>query len=364
METNALQEYYREIGAQFSRVNGVETVAHYGDTAAEQVALNQRAGVLDLSFRGRLCLTGADRLRFLHGQVTNDVKKLQAGEGCYAALVSSKGRMESDLNVYSLDEELLLDFEPGMNEKVTSRLKRYIVSDDVEIVEVGSIYGLLSIQGPQAEGVVRKLGSIQDLPTQPFRISKIVDPVHGELYLANQPRLGTRGYDFYVPVEGMRALSEELIAAAKALQGNACGWEAFEIARIEAGIPRFGLDMDEKNLPQECGIESRAVSYTKGCYIGQEVLNRIHTMGHVNREFRGLLLSSDLKELPVKGERLLHAGKEVGWTTSAAHSPMLKATIALGYVHREANSIGTELVLRTRQGESGARVVSLPFSSG
>ena len=156
-------------------------------------------------------------------------------------------------------------------------------------------------------------------------------------------------------------MADKLIAAAKAVGGRACGWTALEIARVEAGIPRFGADMDEANLPLECGIEARAVSYQKGCYIGQEVINRIHSIGHVNRELRGLRLTDEPKTLLAKGDKLFNAGKEVGHVTSALHSPALKATIALGYVRCEVNAVGTELQLRTGDGERGATIVALPF---
>ena len=119
--------------------------------------------------------------------------------------------------------------------------------------------------------------------------------------------------------------------------------------------------MDETNIPLECGIGARAVSYTKGCYIGQEVINRIHSIGHVNRELVGLRLADDLKTLPVKGDKLFHAGKEVGHVTSAIHSPVINATIALVYVRREANAVGTELRLQSSDGERGATIVALPF---
>jgi len=127
------------------------------------------------------------------------------------------------------------------------------------------------------------------------------------------------------------------------------------------GIPRFGVDMDETNIPLECGIEERAVSYKKGCYIGQEVINRIHSIGHVNKELRGLRLVNDLPALPQRGDKLFYNNKEVGHVTSAVKSPALNAGVALGYVRREANQIGTELTLRTTVGESLAKIVELPF---
>jgi len=383
-----LHEFHQSLGANFAVLNDTEIVADFGDALAEHAALRQTAGVVDLSFRSRLCLTGADRVRFLHGQITNDVKRLRSGEGCYAALVTAKGKMQSDLNVFALPDELLLDFEPGLTATVTARLEKYLVADDVQVVDVTPHYGLLSVQGPQAETVVRAVGLFAEIPAQEFSFVKIADATLGEIYLMNQPRLTgsagilpasplisppetsrqdagaprVDGFDLFVPTASLGAVADKLIAAAKTGGGRACGWAAFEIARVEAGIPRFGVDMDETNIPLECGIEARAVSYQKGCYIGQEVINRIHSIGHVNRELRGLRLAEETKTLPAKGDKLFHAGKEVGHITSAVPSPALNATLALGYVRREVNVVGTELLLRTGDSERAAIIVALPFA--
>jgi folate-binding protein YgfZ len=389
-----LSEFHQSIAALFTDVNGCQVVDHYGEALAEHNALRESAGVLDLSFRSRICLTGADRVRFLRGQVTNDVKRLRPGEGCYAALVTAKGKMESDLNIHCLQDELLLDFEPGMTTAVTARLEKYIVADDVQVVDVAPHYGLLSVQGPKAETVISNLHLFEQLPAKPFQSVKASDAVLGEIYLVNVARLDrklqgaagsaltasglnvgngahgvtrptsavSKGFDLFVPTAALGAVMDKLIAAAREVGGRECGWWAFETARIEAGIPRFGADMDDTNIPVECGIENRAVSYNKGCYIGQEVINRIHTIGHVNRELRGLRLADGLKELPVKGDKLLKDGKEVGYVTSAAKSPALGANIALGYVRREANQVGCKLVLQSQSGESTAEIVELPFA--
>jgi folate-binding protein YgfZ len=360
-----LREFHAHLGARFTEVNGRAAVNDYGDWAAEHAALRQSAGVLDLSFRARLCLVGADRARFLHGQVTNDVKRLRVGEGCYAAITTAKGKMEGDLNIFCLADELLLDLEPGLGEKISQRLEKYLVADEVQIVDAAAHYGLLSVQGPAAEAVIRALGWFAEIPAQPFGIVKAAHAALGEIYLANQARFGgagARGFDFFVPADSLAGVADKLVAAAASAGGRACGWQAAETARIEAGIPRFGADMDESNLPLECGLEARAISYTKGCYIGQEVINRIHSGGHVNRELRGLRLAEGLKTLPARGDKLFHAGREAGQVTSAARSPALKADLALGYVRREAVAAGTELTLRTADGETTATVVPLPFA--
>jgi folate-binding protein YgfZ len=333
----------------------------YGDWLSEHKALRESAGVLDFSNRSRICLVGNDRVRFLHGQVTNDIKKLSIGEGCYAAIVTAKGKMESDVNVFNLQDELLLDFETGLAKKITARLEKFIVADDVQIVDAAPHYGLLSVQGPKAGEVIRGLDMFVKIPDKPFGSIKIADPNFGEVYLANNPRLGSAGFDLFIPNATLFAMTEKLTAVANKLGGCVAGWTAFETARIEAGIPRFGADMDETNLPLECGIESSAVSYKKGCYIGQEVINRIHSIGHVNKELRGLRLADDLKILPTRGDKLFHDGKEAGYLTSAVKSPALNANIALGHVRREAFQIGVRLALRTQAGESTAEIVELPL---
>jgi folate-binding protein YgfZ len=362
MHPLVLHEFHHELRGRFGELNGAETVNDYGDWRAEHAALGESAGVIDLSFRGRICLTGADRVRFLHGQITNDVKRLQPGEGCYAALVSAKGKMQSDLNVFCLTDELLLDFEPGLTDAVSQRLEKYLVADDVQIVDVAPHYGLLSVQGPKADAVVRGLEIFSEIPETPFRFVKVADATLGEIYLMNQPRLRSSGFDLFVPTQSLGAVADKLIASAKANGGAACGWQAWDTARIEAGIPRFGVDMDETNLPPECGIDELAVSYHKGCYIGQEVLNRIHTIGRVNRELRVLDLGTDLKSLPQKGDKLFQAEKEIGYVTSAVNSPKFKTHLALGYVRREADAIGAELILKIAEENIPARIISVQQS--
>lgn len=356
-----LPEFHQSLGAQFAGLAGAQIVANYGAVAAEHRALTAAVGVLDLSFRGRICLTGADRVRFLHGQVTNDIKKLASGQGCYAALTTAKGKLQSDLNIFVLPDELLLDFEPGLTAAITGRLEKYIVADDVQVVDAAPHYGLLSVQGPQAAPTLAALGLFPALPAQPRHFITITDDTWGEVYVMNHARLGGSGFDLFVPLAALEAVLVKLIAAAKDHGGRACGWESFEIARIEAGIPRFGADMDEGNIASECGIEAQAISYHKGCYIGQEVLNRIHSIGHVNRSLRGLRLDGAAQSLPARGDKLFQGEKEVGHITSVVFSPAVNCGLALGYVRREANAIGTELTVRGANISSGATVVTLPL---
>ena len=366
MERLQLHGLHERLGARFSSLNGAEVVADYGDLTAEYDALQAGVALLDLSFRGRLCLTGEDRVRFLNGQVSNDVKALGPGEGCYAALTTAKGRMQADLNIYRLEDELLLDFEPGLTQAISQRLEKYIIADDVQVVEVAPDYGLLSLQGPWSRETIDRSGLAPSasLPAKSLSFIKITAPEFGDVYWMNQPRAGTTGFDVFAPITALEPVAEKLLAAVKAGGGRACGWDVLEMARLEAGIPRFGTDIDETNIPLEAGLETRAISFTKGCYIGQEVISRIRTYGQVAKSLRGLSLASDLKNLPSRGDKLFHAGREVGYITSAATSRAFKQNIALGYVRKEANQLGTELALRTTEGESLARIVELPFKRG
>ncbi len=357
----SLHPFHQNLGARFGDVNGAEVVKDYGDATAEREALCQSAGFLDLSFRSRICITGNDRARFLHGQVTNDVNRLQPGQGCYAALVTAKGRMESDLSIYCLPDELLLDFEPGLAEKVSQRLEKYVIADDVQIVDVASQYGLLSVQGPAAPVVIRELGWFAQLPEQPLSFAVATPETTGEFVLVNHPRLLGKGYDLFVPTASLQNVATRLVDGLKRAAGRPCGWQALELARIEAGIPRFGADMDETNIPLEAGLENRAISFSKGCYIGQEVISRIRTYGQVAKALRGLRLAPALEKLPAKGDKLFHGDKEIGYVTSAVTSPTLKANLALGYVRKEVNQIGTELELHTASGKSPVRIVEVPF---
>lgn len=359
MHPTPLHSFHAQFHARFLELDGEEAVANYGDTAAEYRSLTTTAGLIDLTCRGRVCLTGGDRVRFLHGQVTNDVNALQTGEGCYAALITAKGKMVSDLNVYRLENELLLDFEPGLTGRITGRLEEYIIADDVQVIDVSGEYGLLSIQGPRAADAVKLLGLTGALPQRKYQIVKATESSFGEVYIANQARLGTIGFDVFVPASQLQPLAEQLLREVMALEGRMCGWEAFEICRVEAGIPRFGLDMDETNLAPEAGIESGAISYKKGCYIGQEIIARIRTYGQVARLLRRLKLPDDLQTVPKRGDKLFKDAKEVGFITSAVASPITDAKTALGYVRREANAIGTVLILQNGPQEIPVSVAEL-----
>ncbi len=356
-----LREFHQSLGASFLDINGSEVVQNFGDASLEHRALTGSCAFLDLSYRSRLVLLGADRQKLLNGQVTNNIKELKPGTGCYAAVVNAKAKMVADVHVHALKEELLLDLEPGYGVSVAQRLEKFIVADDVQIVDAGPHYGHFSLQGPRALRAVEALALFPSLPSECYGSVSVSDAALGTVYLMNLPRVGSKGYDLYVPLAALGAAADKVLAAARDQGGGAAGWTALEWARLEAGIPRYGLDMDETILPPEAGLDERAISYTKGCYSGQEVLARIRTYGQVSKALRGLVLTGSPGDPPPPKTRLFKDGKDVGFLTSAARSPIRGETIALGYVRKECNGAGVCLTVGSADAAARAIIVPLPF---
>ncbi len=361
MQPLALHEVHAALGATFGEERGFEVVVDYGDSPAEHAALWQNAGVIDLSFRGRLCLTGADRIRLLNGQVTNDIKSLAPQTGCQAAFCGPKGRLVADAHVYRLNEELLVEFEPGLTTTLVQRLEHHIVAEDVQVVDVTPYYGLLSVQGPKAAAVIDRLDVFGALPSEENRFTAYSDPALGDLYAMDRRRTGSIGFDLFIPTDAVSMVFDKLVTAARAEGGRAVGFNALELARFEAGIPRFGIEMTEAHLPPETGLEKTAISYSKGCYTGQETIARLRTYGQVTKALRGLRLSTSPGELPKAGDVVQSNGKTVGTIMSARYSPILTQSLALAYVRKECNAVGTELVVATGGGPVAAVIVPLPF---
>ena len=354
MPADSLHDYLSQQGAQFGDVSGEQVAQNYGDTNAEYRALTEVVALVDLSFRDCLAVLGDDRVKFINGQVTNEVAGLKVGEGCYAALVNAKAKMQADLYVYRLDDELILDFEPGLLDAVTDRLESHIVADQVELVDASPHFGLLSLQGPKTADTLKVLGLA--LPGEPFAHSKTTFDDLGEVYVMNNGRYGTTGCDLYISTGHLGEAAERLAKAIEGQGGRLVGWQATEIARVEAGIPRFGIDMDGNTLPPEAGLDTRAISYTKGCYIGQEIIARIRTYGRVNRTLAGYRLDADL----APGTQLTDdSAKTVGTLTSVIDSPRF-GPIALGLAKRGSETLGQVLTAR-EPAQGQATVAEIPF---
>jgi folate-binding protein YgfZ len=327
---------------------------HDGDPLAEHLAVRERAGLSDLSARGLLSVSGPDRAKYLQGILTNDIPALAPGQGCYAALLDVKGHLQADLRVYALETALLLDLEPALTAATMALLKRYIVIYKVKLDDVAADWRHLMIAGPRTNDWLnacfgRPLPSLSDyhFVTWEWRGQPVL--------VIHLSETGEEGVHLLVPSAIGPAFWSALLEAGRPLGGLPVGAQALESLRIEAGIPKFGAELDASRFPAEANIE-HAVSYTKGCYLGQETTMRIHTQGSVNRKLVGLWLESPA--LPEPGAPLFADGQRVGVLTSVLDSPTLKRKIALGYVQKGFFAPHTALTLPD---QSKAVVTVLPF---
>jgi folate-binding protein YgfZ len=323
------------------------------DTArlgAEYVTLTERCGLVDRSERGKLALSGPDAKRFLAGQETNDVEALQPGEGCYAAFLTHKGKMLGDLRILDAGsdagedahEELLLDTERVALQALFDMIRRFKIGYELELHKRTSQRGLLSLIGPDAA----RIGAAEALP----RTEHANAPVRIDGFAALAVRTDI-GVDLICDATATAKLAEALRGRGAA---PVCE-QAAEIVRVEHGHPRYGVDMDDTTIPQEAGLNERAVSFTKGCYVGQETVARLYYKGRPNRLLRGLHLSA-----PAPPGLELHLGeKPVGRLSSAVLSPTF-GPIGLGLVRREAQPGASLLV---GDGDLSATVVELPFAT-
>jgi tRNA-modifying protein YgfZ len=303
-------------------------------------AITEACGVLDRSDRGKLALTGADAASFLQGQVSNDVESLTAGTGCYAAFLTPKGKMLGDLRVLDTGDELLLDTERSALQDLFNMIRRFSIGYAVELHKRTLERGLVSLIGPASTDIV----GAHELPES--------EHAHAPLELTGITVRAIRtdvGVDLLCDSADTQALVEALTAAG----ASPVSTEAAECLRIEHGRPRYGVDLDESVIPQEAGLNDRAVSFTKGCYVGQETVARLFYRGKPNRHLRGLKLSAPAQS----GDEIELEGRPVGRVTSTAVSPRL-GPIALAFVRREAPP-GSSVLVGT-DGVS-ADVVELPF---
>jgi len=308
-------------------------------TQADYEALTRGCALVERSERGKLALTGADAKEFLNGQVTNDVEALSPGTGCYAAFLTHKGKMLGDLRILDADGELLLDCERVALQGLFDHVRRFSIGHAAELHKRTLERGLLSLVGARA----REVAGAPDLPP--------VEHAHREA------EVGGARVRVIVTDSGLDILCDaadtEAVAAALAAAGAVPVSEvAAEVVRVERGRPRYGVDLDDSVIPQEAGLNERAVSFTKGCYLGQETVARLYYKGKPNRHLRGLRLSGPVP----MGTQLLLGGREVGRVGSSVLSPRL-GPIALAIVRREASPGDT---LAAGDGAT-AEVVALPF---
>ncbi len=338
-------------GARWGERFGVPVPLRFGERPQPEVAaLRTGCGVVVPPLRGLLRLVGEDRTSFLQGMISNDIAACAPGRGCHAAVLTVQGRVVSDLHAYVLEDEIWLDVPVQRTATVRETLEKYIVADDVEI-ETPKSLALLMLEGPTAPATLSSVVDVDVVSLPPYgHASCSIGGVDGRLFRASLT--GEWGCMIVGPPELQRIAWETACAAG----GVPVGYDAVEVARIEAGIPMMDVDMDESYLAPEVGLAD-ALSFRKGCYIGQEVVERVAARGNVQRKLVGLVLEGD--ETVPPGALVRSDERDLGHVTSAAFSEELNAPIALAYVRRSHADAGARVVVDAGAGPRTATVRSL-----
>src|SRR3984893_6393223 len=325
------------------------------DQSREYQAARQGVALFDRSSLGKVSVTGRDRLAFLQGMLTNDVKALAPGQGAPAAFLDAHGKVTTLLVVYAAQDRVLIELPPQMTAKTLETLDHFLISEKAEFEAVDEAYAILSLQGPGARALLEGLteATLDLAPYAHVEVTIGGAPV-GVINRADGP---APGFHFWVDAASAESFRAAVLAAG-AVPGSA---DPLEVLRLEAGQPWFPQDVDPSVILPETRLES-LVSYTKGCYIGQETVARVKYRGHVNRALSGLVVEGD--RVPEVGARVVVDGADVGRVTSAARSIALGRPIALGYVRREHFAPGTAVTIADAAGEQPGRVSGLPFVSG
>lgn len=333
--SNPLVLHHEQMGA---RLEGGRIPLSYTSSVEEYWAIRNHSGLVDLSHLGLLRVTGKDRLSFLNGLLTNEVLKLNEGTGIRSALLNTKARVLADLYLYAREDDLLIDTGDVLGGKVRDILDRFVITEDVQVKDITSEFVHLTLQGQQASEKARELFGITFADMKPLQHKTV-----GPTMIVYRDRTGQSGYDMIIPNEEAEAVWQGFL-----LKGvTPVGLDALEILRLEAGYPRYGVDVDENTIILEAGYKD-AISFNKGCYLGQEVVARATHIGRVNKNL--VQFQTDSDHVPSTKSKILASGKEVGYVTSAAFSPGLKAVMGLGYAQRDLAKEGTKLAVESGWG--------------
>lgn len=310
-------DWHQSKGAVFEDFFGCQVPSHFGDPGREYRALRESAGLRDVSYFGKIRITGKDSKKFLQGKITNDANLLEPGHGIFATALDIKGHIQADMKIYGFADHLLMVLMHYASEHIQKFLDRYIISEDVHLKDVTADYGMLQVLGPQSENVLRQNG-ISNPPAEPYSfVSGSIAGISMEVI-----RLG--------PGFALLCAASDTSGLLSALDLPLIGMRAFDTFRIENGMPLFKRDFDDSNFPQEARLDA-TLNFHKGCYLGQEVMARIDAQGHVNKFLMGIASTGQMNP----GDVLCKGEKEIGRITSVTQSPKLGQSLALGYVRRE-----------------------------
>jgi aminomethyltransferase len=335
-----LSETHRKSGAEMGVWFGCALPDSFTDWQAEYAALRESVGLLDENYRAYLKFTGPDRVRYLNAILTNDIKGLQENHANVSLFLNPQGHIQAEIETHALADKLFCISYAMIRERLVPAMDKYIIMDDVTLMDRTAECGSLALEGPKAAAIVAELAGL-DLNALAELESREVSLKGTPCRIVRRTPSKDPSGEFLLHREQVAELWEILLGAAKAHGGRPVGYKALNAVRLEQGIPWYGYDFGEKQIAHEAGLENSHISYTKGCYTGQEIVERVRSRGQVNRV--RVSLQFEVTEAPPANAALSSEGKEVGFVTRTGFSPALKALIGVGYVRREKSAPGTTL---------------------
>src|SRR3984957_5017679 len=335
-----LADVHRNAGAKMGVWFGCTLPDAFGDWQREYLLAKQSVALVDKNHRAYISFTGPDKARYLNAILTNNIKDLQPSQGCISLLLNPQGRILAEIETLAESARLFCVSYGMIRERLVETLDKFIIMDDVTLTDETPRYGTLSLEGPGVSKVVRELAGI-DLASLGEIASAEVKMESISCTVTRKTFGGLPGADILIARESLEWMWKILLEKTKSAGGGPMGYTALNALRLEQGVPWFGYDFGEKQIPHEAGVESSHISDTKGCYTGQEIVERVRSRGQVNR--RRVELIFDGGGVPAAGEALTVDGKEAGYVTRAAVPYFLSHAIGMGYVRKDYNSLGSRL---------------------
>ena len=359
MKHSRLHEQHLKLGAACDEAAGWEMPLHYGNADAEYAAVRGSVGIADLSHRGRLNVTGDDRIKWLQSVISNDILPLKPGQGLYSGFLTHKGKMLTYFRVYALADSFMLEDVGEIGEVTLQALRKFLLyGTKAKMENCAGTWGLLLVSGPKATDLIKTAFGADVGGLTP--LSFITHEVAGQqALLIRTEETGEIDIEVLIPAEGIVPAWEKLWSAGQPMGLKPFGTEAREMLRMEAGLPKAGPDLNEEIVPPEADLEGKAFSLSKGCYPGQEVVARMDTYGNVRRKLVGLVLKDPA--IPPARAKLFSGDREVGWISSAVRSPSTGGVIAFGFPLRDFSNPGTALTVEIDGRRHDATVHALPF---
>ncbi len=323
----------------------------YTDVSEEYWTVKKAAGLADLSHLGRLTIKGKDTVGFLNGLLTNDIAKIQENSGTHSVLLNTKARVLADLYLYKTCDRLVVDAGDSSSGRVKTLLDQFIITEDVQVEDSTDGLLQLTVQGPQSSKILKEVLALDVQDLKPLS-----NKTQGPALIVARDRTGLGGYDIVIPKDEAEAVWQSLLLKGGELGLGPVGLRALNILRLEKGLPRYGVDVDDNTIVLEAGFQD-AISFTKGCYMGQEVVARATHIGRVNKRLVQLLVDGTAS--PPQGSQLKGDGKQAGFVTSAEFSPGMGKVVALGYAQRDFAFEGRHLAVEAGDRELSAVVTKI-----